>query len=77
MDDRYNMLTGRIQALEEMVKENRDQMDSLQSISAVAEYRVAGSQELERAMQAHQPTFATLPDASESSTCTLTPASVS
>jgi hypothetical protein len=75
MNDRYKSLAERMQALEETVKENRSYTES--SIVTAEDSRIAGIQELERKMQAYQSTFAALSDASESSTCTLTPASVS
>jgi hypothetical protein len=75
MNDRYKSLTERMQALEETVKENRSYTES--SIVTAEDSRITGIQELERKMQAYQSTFAALSDASESSTCTLTPASVS
>jgi hypothetical protein len=77
MEDRCKVLTERVQALEEMVKENRHQMKPPQTVTAPEESSVAGTQELERAMQAHQLTFAAVSDASESSTYAPTPASVS
>lgn len=77
VEDRCKVLTERVQALEEMVKENRNQMKPPQIITAPGGSIVAGTQELERAMQAHQLTFAALSDASESSTYVPTPASVS
>jgi hypothetical protein len=76
-DDRYKVLTERIQALEDMVKEHENQMNLQQTITVAEEPSAASTQELRRAMQAHQPTFAALSDASESSTYAPTPASVS
>jgi hypothetical protein len=76
LEGRYRMLTERMQALEETVKENRNQVESHQSIITAVESCVTGTEELEPEIQADQPTFAALSDASESSTCTLTPASV-
>ena len=76
-DDRYKALTERIQDLEEMAKEHGNRLNPPQTATAPEESGVAGTQELERAMQANQLTFAALSDASESSTCTVTPASVS
>jgi hypothetical protein len=77
LEDRYQTLTERVQALEEMVKEDRNQMKSQQSNMTAEGSSVVGTQEMERTTQAHQPTFAALSDASWSSTCTPTPASVS
>lgn len=77
VDDCYDMLTGRIQALEGFVENIRTEADFRQSIATAGKSSAADTQESECAMQADQPTFSALSDASESSTRTLTPASVS
>ena len=60
-DDHYKLLTERVQAVEEMLKAKE------------TKWRLR----YKRAMQAYQPTFWDLSDASDSSTGILTPASVS
>lgn len=75
---RYTVLIKRIEALEKMVQENRDSMEAHQPFVMVEESaETARNQTMQDAVQDPSLEFATLSDASTSSTCTLTPASVS
>lgn len=75
-DDRYKILTERIQTLEEKFYVSKDELKPHQSVILTEElvetarYQVGASQEPGLG-------FVAIPDASMSSTCTLTPASVS
>lgn len=76
-DDDHKRLVERVRVLEEMVAQDRNQREFRRSITTAEESCAADAQQPEHTMQAHQPAFAALSDASESSICTLTPASVS
>ncbi|KAG9958822.1 hypothetical protein KCU61_g8024, partial [Aureobasidium melanogenum] len=77
-DDRCTVLTKRIEALEKIVQENRDNMEAHQPFVMVEESaETARSQTMQEAAQEPPSEFAALSDASTSSTCTLTPASIS
>lgn len=76
-DDHHKRLTERVHILEEMVAQDRNQRKFRQSITTAEESCAADIQQPEHTIQAHQPAFAALSDASESSICILTPASVS
>jgi type II secretory pathway component PulJ len=78
IDRRYKALTDRIQALEKMVQENRDNMESHQSFVMVEESaKTAHGQIVESEVQEPPLQLEALSDAPTSSTCTLSPASVS
>ncbi|KAG9656085.1 hypothetical protein KCU95_g15690, partial [Aureobasidium melanogenum] len=73
---RYTVLIKRIEALEKMVQENRDSMEAHRPFAMVEESaEIARNQTMQDAVQDPSLEFATLSDASTSSTCTLTPAS--
>ncbi|KAH0164121.1 hypothetical protein KCU67_g5286, partial [Aureobasidium melanogenum] len=76
IDRRYKALTDRIQALEKMVQENRDNMESHQPFVMVEESaKTAHGPIVESEVQEPPLQFEPLSDASTYSTCTLTPAS--
>ncbi|KAG9675257.1 hypothetical protein KCU99_g7909, partial [Aureobasidium melanogenum] len=76
IDRRYKALTDRIQALEKMVQENRDNMESHQPFVMVEESaKTAHGQIVESEVQEPPLQFEALSDAPTSSTCTLSPAS--
>ncbi|THZ81315.1 hypothetical protein D6C84_06701 [Aureobasidium pullulans] len=74
MEPCFKNLVSRVESLEQMVKENREGMELYQTVTQGEELE-ARIQALENKMKELQPPFSMLSDASESSTCTLTPAS--
>ncbi|THZ15651.1 hypothetical protein D6C89_09629 [Aureobasidium pullulans] len=70
----FKNLVSRVESLEQMVKENREGMELYQPVTQ-GEELAARVQALENKIKELQPPFSMLSDASESSTCTLTPAS--
>lgn len=76
MEPCFKNLVSRVESLEQMVKENREGMKLYQPVTQ-GEELAARIQALENKIKELQPPFSMLSDAAESSTCTLTPASVS
>ncbi|THZ54029.1 hypothetical protein D6C88_09584, partial [Aureobasidium pullulans] len=74
MEPCFKNLVSRVESLEQMVKENREGMELYQPVTQ-GEELAARVQALENKIKELQPPFSILSDASESSTCTLTPAS--
>ncbi|THV80223.1 hypothetical protein D6D26_10430, partial [Aureobasidium pullulans] len=74
MEPCFKSLLGRVESLEQMVKENREGMEFYQPVTQ-GEELAARIQALENKIKELQPPFSMLSDAAESSTCTLTPAS--
>ncbi|THY42318.1 hypothetical protein D6C97_09600 [Aureobasidium pullulans] len=74
MEPCFKSLLGRVESLEQMVKENREGMKLYQPVTQ-GEELAARIQALENKIKELQPPFSMLSDAAESSTCTLTPAS--
>lgn len=77
IDDHHKRLVERVWVLEKMVAQDRNLTEFCRSIMTAEELCAANVQQPEHTTQAHQPAFAALSDASESSICILTPASVS
>ena len=76
MEPCFKNLVSRVESLEQMIKENREGMELYQPVTQ-GEELAARVQTLENKMNELQFPFSILSDAAESSTCTLTPASVS
>ncbi|THX95191.1 hypothetical protein D6D02_10002 [Aureobasidium pullulans] len=74
MEPCFKNLVSRVESLEQMVKENREGMEIYQPLTQ-GEELAARVQALENKINELQPPFSMLSDASEFSTCTLTPAS--
>ncbi|THX09983.1 hypothetical protein D6D13_05722 [Aureobasidium pullulans] len=70
----FKNLVSRVISLEQMVKKNREGMELYQTVTRGEELE-SRIQALENKIEELQPPFSILSDASESSTCTLTPAS--
>ncbi|THY24568.1 hypothetical protein D6D01_05417 [Aureobasidium pullulans] len=74
MEPCFKNFVSRVESLEQMVKENREGMELYQTVTQGEELE-ARIQALENKIEELQPPFSMLSDASESSTCTLTPTS--
>ncbi|THY00525.1 hypothetical protein D6D03_06433 [Aureobasidium pullulans] len=74
MEPCFKNLVSRVESLEQIVRENREGMEIYQPLTQ-GEELAARVQALENKINELQPPFSMLSDASELSTCTLTPAS--